>query len=114
PPERQTALEQLGDALVPELVSGKYQAAYVGESCGNPPDAGCAANYLAWRLGGYSGAPTQRGPSPPELVESSLFRFKKYEPPVFPPIALKARVFGDVRLRITADPETGVIKQVAA
>lgn len=114
PRERQVEFERLGDTLVPELVSGKYQAAYAGETCGNPPDAGCAANYLAWRLRGYQGAPTQRGPFPPELVEAASFRFSKYAPPVFPPIALSARIFGDVRLRITADPGTGVVKRVAA
>jgi hypothetical protein len=114
PRERQLEFERLGDTLVPELVSGKYQAAYAGESCGDPPDAGCTANYLAWRLRGYNGAPAQRGPLPPELVEAASFRFSKYAPPVFPPIALSARIFGEVRLRITADPETGVVKQVAA
>jgi len=112
PPARQKALEDLGDALVPDIVSGKYQAAFDGWKCSGEPGDDCHGRYLAWRLRGYRGAPANRDLLAPELIEAASLRFAKYTAPVFPPIALTAHVHGDVRLHLVADSQTGVVKTV--
>ncbi|HKV99315.1 MAG TPA: energy transducer TonB [Vicinamibacterales bacterium] len=109
PLARQKALEALGDHSLPDLVSGKYQAAYADWLCSDQPGKDCHGNYLAWYLRGYHGAPASRDVLPPELVDAARFRFTKYAPPIYPQIALAARVSGDVRLRLTVDPETGIV-----
>jgi hypothetical protein len=107
--EQQRAFELLGERLLPELRSGKYETGFAGW-CSS---GGCGPNYLAWRLRGYSGAPPAgyRGPRP-QVVNEALYRFAKYEPPVFPQIALAARVFGMVRIQVAADPATGQVVNV--
>jgi Gram-negative bacterial TonB protein C-terminal len=112
PPARQQQFEALGNTLAGDLTSGKYQAAYSDWPCHDLLDQDCRGNYLAWRLRGYAGAPLLREPLPPELLEASAMRFVKYTTPVFSPIALSARVFGDVRLRMSADPLTGAATNV--
>jgi hypothetical protein len=107
-PEREKEIEQLGTKLVPELISGKYQAAYAGSKCG---DQDCD-NYLAWRLSGYTEAPPPTDPSVVTLLETDSLHFVQYLSPVTPRIALIARVSGDVHLRILADPQTGLVTNV--
>ena len=109
PATRQRALEALGDTALPELVSGKYQSAFADWLCSDLPGKDCQGNYLAWYLRGYRGAPASRALLPPELVDAARLRFAKYSPPNYPQIALTAHVTGDVRLRLTVDPETGIV-----
>jgi hypothetical protein len=67
----------------------------------------CLPNYFAWQLDGYTGPPEQRGPLPIELVDRGSYQFIKYVPPEFPPIALSARVFCDVRVLLGVDRQSG-------
>lgn len=113
PAERpdQEARETLGTALVPDLVSGKYEFAY-RDACWNAErnrTVRCEPNYFAWRLEGYTGPPAQRGPLPLRVVDHEKWQFVHYVPPVFPPIALSARVFGDVHLRLEVDSVSGAV-----
>ncbi len=113
PAERpdQEAREMLGTALVPDLVSGKYESAY-RNACWDAERkrrVRCGPNYFAWRLEGYTGPPAQRGPLALRLVDHEKWQFVHYVPPVFPPIALSARVFGDVHLRLEVDSASGAV-----
>jgi len=107
-PDKEKEMEQLGTKLVPELISGKYQAAYAGSKCG---DKDCD-NYLAWQLRGYTEAPQPTDPSVVTLLEADSLHFAKFVSPVMPRIALIAHVSGDVHLRILADPQTGLVTKV--
>ena len=107
----QESREMLGTALVPDLVSGKYEFAY-RDACWDADRnraVRCEPNYFAWQLEGYTGPPTQRGPLPLRLVGHEKWEFVHYVPPVFPPIALSARLFGDVHLRLEVDPPSGAV-----
>lgn len=108
--------EALGLALLPELVSGKYNAA-LPDRCWDATarkDTACVPNYLGWQLRGYTGPPAHRGPLPLELLERESLGLITYVPPVMPQIAISARVFGDVRLRLAVDRQTGLVTNAEA
>jgi len=112
--EARIAHEKLGTSLVPELVSGKYEAAF-RDWCWNEKDkkrTSCSPNYLAWQLEGYLGPPARRDPLVVEVVDRESLKLADYVAPKMPPIAESARVFGDVRLRVSADPRTGAVTEV--
>jgi TonB family protein len=94
PDVRQT----LGTSLVPELISTKYAAAFGDE--------------LAKRLKDYKGPPVERQPRFGTVVERDSLPFTRVVMPQIPQIALSARVFGDVHLRLTVDPNSGVVTAV--
>ena len=109
----QETREAFGTTLVPELVAGKYEAAY-REACwdnARKRAVNCLPNYFGWRLEGYTGPPAQRGPRPLRLVEHEKWQFVSYVPPVIPPIALSARAFGDVHLMLEVDRVTGAVTE---
>jgi hypothetical protein len=60
-------------------------------------------------IGRYSGPPQHRGPLPVEVLERDAFAFSRYVGAEFPPIALSARVFRDVKVRLTVDRATGAV-----
>jgi TonB family protein len=90
--------ERLGTSLVPELISTKYAAAFGDD--------------LAKRLKDYKGPPAERQPRFVKVVERDSLPFTRFVMPQMPQIALSARVFGDVRLRLTIDPNSGVVTAV--
>lgn len=108
-PEQEKQAEDLGTRYAPDLVSGKFDAAYSGYSCG---DKKCASNYFAWLLGNYKGAPADRKPAPAELLNAGSLHLVKYVAPPLPPIAIAAHISGEVRLKIIADPQTGLVTSV--
>jgi TonB family protein len=99
----------LGTALVPELISGKYQAPF-GSRCG---DHECD-NYLAWLLQGYTEAPQPRDPGVVTLLDADALHLTRYVSPKMSPLAFQARISGDVRLRIFVDLQTGLVRNVEA
>lgn len=84
----------LGTTLVPAMLSGKY-----GE-------------YLRPTLATYSGPPAGRHPTFVELVDADTLALQAYTAPVMPQIAISARVFGDVRLRLAVEPTDGSVTNV--
>jgi TonB family protein len=60
-------------------------------------------------IGRYSEPPQHRGPLPVEVLERDAFAFSRYVGAEFPPIALSARVFRDVKVRLTVDRATGAV-----
>jgi TonB family protein len=106
--------EALGTAAAADLLAGKYDGAY-RDMCvdENGKRTGCSPAFWTQVLGGYTGPPEQRGPLPVELVDRSSWQFVRYVPPLFPPIALSARIFRDVRLRLEVERVTGAVTQAA-
>jgi hypothetical protein len=104
-PELQKQMRQLGDQLVPELTSGKYQTAYSDSKCDGE---GCN-NYLAWWLRDYRENPEPYDPAVVTLLDDPSLHLIKYSAPVFPAIAKTAHVYGDVTIQIFADPQTGTV-----
>jgi hypothetical protein len=96
----EAASETRGTSLVPDLLTEKYTRLI--------PD------YLVKRLERYKGPPAQRGPLPPELLDRESLGLTIYVAPVLSQIALSARVFNDVRLRLSVDRETGAVTDVEA
>lgn len=109
-PDQEREWDELGTQLVPLLTSGKYQAAFAGNKCG---DHDCD-NYLAWWLKGYTQAPKPYDPLVATLLDPDSFHFIKYIAPIVPMIAATAHVYGDVRLRISADQQDGTVIDVQA
>lgn len=107
--DREKELEDLGTKLLPELVSGKFDTGFGDYTCANEK---CDTNYLAWRLREYTGPPINRDPASVELVNSASLHLEKYDPPQYSPIAKTAHIFGEVRLRIVPDKQTGLVKDV--
>ncbi|HEY7292821.1 MAG TPA: energy transducer TonB [Vicinamibacterales bacterium] len=97
-PTSAAAYEAFGTSLVPELRSAKYATAF--------------GDVLVNELEGYTGPPAQREPLPAEVLEQDSLPLITFVAPKFPPIALSARVTGDVRLRLTVNAETGAVTQV--
>ncbi|MGB6876760.1 MAG: energy transducer TonB [Candidatus Acidiferrales bacterium] len=100
--------EELEVKLLPELISGKYDAAFNQNACNGKK---CEPNYLAWELSGYK-IPTTQDPSTVELVNVSSLHLLNYERPQYPAIAGMAHISGEVRLRLFPDPATGAVKEV--
>jgi hypothetical protein len=103
-PAQEKKMEELGTKLVPELISGKYQTAYADSGCGGHD----CDNYFAWQLRGYTEAPKPYNPFAITLLNAASLHLVQYVSPIMPPIAGTAHVYGDVRLRIVADPKTGL------
>jgi len=95
--------------LLPELVSGKFDSAFCDYTCAGKK---CDTNYLAWLLRGYTGPPVSRDPSSVERVNASSLRLSKYDLPKYSPLAKQARIFGEVRLTLAPDTQTGRVKDV--
>jgi hypothetical protein len=108
-PTEEKHLEDQGTQLLPELLSGKYNAGFAGYECPIPE---CNTNYLAGLLRDYTGPPANRDPASVELVNATSLHLAKYVSPPFPRIAETAHVLGEVHLRIVPDPQTGVVKDV--
>jgi TonB family protein len=109
PAAQEKEAEDLGTRLLPELVSGKFDSAFGDYSCAGKK---CDTNYLAWLLRGYTGPPVSRDPSSVELVNASSLRLSKYDLPKYSPLAKQARIFGEVRLTLLPDGQTGLVKDV--
>jgi TonB family protein len=90
--------EALGASLVPELRSAKYRAAFDDE--------------LTKRLEGYTGPPADREPRFVSVPERDTLPFTAFVMPRMPQIALSARVYGDIRLRLTVDPQSGDVRDL--
>jgi hypothetical protein len=91
PPDKEKEFEDLGTKLLPELVSGTFDAGFGGYTCAEQK---CDTNYLAWRLRGYAGAPANGDPSTVELVNAGTLHLAHYELPHYPPLAKQARLEG--------------------
>src|SRR3954469_21235919 len=87
------ALQRLGEQLVPELTSGRYDRALA---------AAAGANVGEWKNPTFrSLLSSYRGPIPaskaralfvPKLENATAYRFSVFAPPLYPPLARQARI----------------------
>ncbi len=113
--EDELALERAGEQLVPELISGRF-------------DAGLAAAVEGGVGSGHSPSfksllETYRGPVSvaeananfvPILLNAKAYRFDRFVAPKYPPLAMQAQIEGKVELQITLDRATGIVKSASA
>lgn len=92
-PAVQAQREALGTSLVPTLLGGRY------------------GPYLTRVLADYTGPPAEREAVVPEVLERDSLPLAHYVRPVMPQIALSARVFGTVRLRLLVDRASGAVRE---
>jgi Gram-negative bacterial TonB protein C-terminal len=95
PTEMAAQLRPVGEAILSELRSGKF-------------DAGLAPRSFKEDVAALSDAPAFGV----NLVNADHFRFDRYVDPVYPPFAKEARISGTVELEITSNPTTGETEQV--
>jgi TonB family protein len=107
--DRDREFQELGAKLVPDLASGIYDRGFWEEAC---PEGGCAALSLTALLKLYKGPIEEQDPAFVDLMDATSLHLANYSQPRFPAIAQTARVSGDVVLRISANPQTGEVKDV--
>ena len=90
-------VESLGVTLLPEFRSPKYFPVF--------------GDALVTALKDYTAPPVQRAPVP-EVLERETLPLAAFVAPTYPPIALSARMAGDVRLRLTVDAASGTVAEV--
>jgi TonB family protein len=90
-------------------VSGRFDSGFEGHPCGS---GDCSPSYLAWRLRDYTGAPATSDFGTVELLNATALHLVKFDLPKYPPLAKQTRVSGEVRLKISADAQTGLVKDV--
>jgi TonB family protein len=109
------ALQTAGEKLVPDLISGRYDAGLADAIQGNEE---------TWRSPSFrSLLETYRGPlrSPSEaggygvrLEHSEVFPFSNFVTPIYPPLSKMARIQGKVELKLKLDPVSGEVLDAAA
>jgi TonB family protein len=106
--EDEFALQEAGEKLVPEILSGIYDLGLRLAVSGNV--GGGRSPTFAALLAGYHG-PVKAGTDKPvpELLNRAAYRFIRYEPAAYPSLALSARVQGRVELQLAVQPGTGEV-----
>jgi TonB family protein len=104
-------LQHDGETLVPELISGKYDAGLT---------AAVKRNVGPWRspqfrslLTGYRGPVSAAEASlryaAPQLLNAQAYRFDRFVAPIYPPLAKALRIEGKVELQLSVEPATGEV-----
>jgi TonB family protein len=107
-------LQRNAEKVVPELQSGRYDAALAAASRGNVGSGAATFRSLLAQYRGPITAAEAAGGFTPELVNAEAYRFSHFVAPAYPPLAKQARVQGEVRLQLTLDRATGEVLDVAA
>ena len=50
----------------------------------------------------------------PQLLDAQAYRFSQFVPPKYPPLALQARIYGNVELQLNVQDATGEVNDVMA
>jgi TonB family protein len=93
-----SSFQELGSRLAPALKSGMYDQGFARDAP------------LSSVMDDYVGPVEDPNSAHVELFGVSSARFRKYMAPRFPPLALQARIQGDVRLRIRVEIQTGDVQ----
>jgi TonB family protein len=108
-------MQAAGEKLVPELISGRYEAglaaAWQGMLLTGRPSS--FRSLLASYRGPLSEAEAHRD-YVPQLLNAQSYQFRRFVPPQYPPLAEAARIYGKVELQLTVDPPTGEVRDVSA
>jgi len=109
------ALQKAGAKLVPELVSGRYDAGLAAALKGlgfKSRDAHFRSILKDYR-GPVSTAQASAG-FLPQLLNASSYQFSHYEAPTYPRLAMAAGIHGEVGLQVRVDPATGAVIDASA
>jgi TonB family protein len=106
--EQEENLQREGEIIVPDLLSGRFDRG-LDPSC--PSGQPCTQPSFRDDLRGYGGPLGVWGHTP-RLIQAEEYRFKRYVPPKYPPLAMQARISGTVRIDLTVDPKTGEVRGV--
>jgi TonB family protein len=98
--DQDDAFQELGAKIVPDLKAGRYDRPFAADGP------------LSAVVDDYTGITKDQDPRHVEL--SDVLHFAKYKAPIFPPLAMQARIQGEVRLKINIDLFTGNVKDVIA
>jgi hypothetical protein len=108
--EQAERLQRNGEMVLPELLSGRFDA---GMQTPCPEKKPCTRPSFRDFVRGYVGPVGQAGHSP-RLLQAGEYRFSRYVPPRYPPLAMQARISGTVKLELELSPnlrhETRLIK----
>ncbi len=113
--EDEIALQQAGEKIVPELLSGRFdiglaEAVQGNVGSGQSPSFG---SLLASYQGPVSAAEAS-GRAFPTLVNKERYRFTEYLTFPYPPLAAMAHIEGKVDLQLTVDQSTGEVLNALA
>lgn len=121
PSEKDMELQRLGQELLPELRSGRFDKGFQGycvelgthgtasEVLWSPISKPCSPHPMEDLLSGYHGPVPNREPAP-QLLNPEELHFLKFELPEFPPLARMAKIQGKVELSLEVDQQTGEVK----
>ena len=105
-------LQRAGQALLPDLTSGKFDKALTVASEGMFGNSSPGFRSL---LAEYRGPVSLREPIfVPKVVNASANEFQKFSDPVYPALARQARIQGTVELQLTVDSATGAVLDAQA
>jgi hypothetical protein len=108
-------LQRFGEKLVPELISGEYDAGLAAAVQGNVGSR--KAPKFRDLLAGYRGpvnAEEAKIGYVPRLLDGGTYQFSHFVEPKYPPLAMQAQIQGRVELHLTSDPDTGQVLNVEA
>ena len=94
------AFQALGAETVPAIKAGKYASGFKNGS------------HLESMLDKYSGPVKEIDPWLVEFVGQAPIGLSQYQLPKYPPLARQTRIQGEVRLTLTLDTQTGLVKDV--
>lgn len=110
-----SALQQAGEKLVPELIAGGYDRGLMEARRGNV--GGAKELYFRTLLSDYRGRMTDsevKQSEEPKLKNAAAYRFANFVAPKYPRLALQARISGEVDLVLKVNPETGEVLEAEA
>ncbi len=112
--EDDLVLQQTGQDLLPQLISGRYDRALA---------LAVKGNVGKWKdpsfrslLAGYQGpmsAAEAKASYEPQLLKATDYRFDKFVVPNYAPLAIQGRIQGKVELQLTVEAETGEVQNAS-
>jgi TonB family protein len=108
-------LQRAGEKIVPELMSGTYDAGLTAAVKGgvgewkSPSFRGLLEDYR-----GPVSATEANRTFTAQLLNSSEYKFDHYVTPKYPPLAQQAQIQGKVELQLALNPSTGEVVDVSA
>jgi TonB family protein len=106
-PAQEEVLQQNGQTVVPELLSGAFDIGLPADCATREP---CKPSFRD-ELSRYVGPLGESGRTP-KLVQAGQYRFVRYTAPKYPAMAMQARISGTVRLELSVDPNSGEVRDI--
>ena len=106
--EQEGHLQHDGQTVVPELVSGHFDAGLDAECLPQQP---CKSLSFREELRQYVGPLGESGHAP-KLIQADEYRFSRYVDPKYPPLAMQARIQGTVKLALSVDTHSGEVRDI--